>query len=252
MVALEHQGPVPTIIFLIEIGYKMTNVDAQEIAKFSKLANDWWDANGPLRTLHDMNALRLNYILTHTPLTTLNVLDVGCGGGLLSEGMALHGAKVLGIDLDEKSIAVAKQHAIASNLNITYQCTAIETLSQQQAHPFDVITCLEMLEHVPDPAKIIQNCAQLLKPNGFLYLSTLNRSVKAYGLAIVAAEYILGLLPRGTHEFERFIKPSELTAYCRAAGLSLRHLQGLQYQPFKRHMRFCDDLNVNYIGLFQL
>lgn len=229
----------------------MTNVDTKEIAKFSNLASDWWDENGPLRTLHDMNALRLNYILNHTPLTGLNVLDVGCGGGLLSEGMSAHGAHVLGIDLDEKSIAVAKEHAIQSGLQIHYQCTAIETLAQEQAQQFDVITCLEMLEHVPDPAQIIQNCAQLLKPNGFLYLSTINRNVKSYGLAIVAAEYILGLLPRGTHDFARFIKPSELTAYCRAADLSLRHLQGLQYQPFKRQTRFCDDLSVNYIALFK-
>ncbi len=253
MIALfgQARGPAPKIMFLIKTGYKMTNVDTQEIAKFSKLANDWWDVNGPLRTLHDMNALRLNYILNHTPLAGLNVLDVGCGGGLLSEGMALHEARVLGIDLDEKSIAVAQKHAITSNLNISYQCTAIETLCQQQTHQFDVITCLEMLEHVPDPAQIIQSCAQLLKPNGFLYLSTINRNIKSYGLAIVAAEYILGLLPRGTHDFERFIKPSELTAWCRAADLSSRHLQGLEYQPFKRQTRFCDDLSVNYIALFQ-
>lgn len=229
----------------------MTNVDSQEIAKFSKLANDWWDVDGPLRTLHDMNALRLNYILNHTPLKGLNVLDVGCGGGLLSEGMALQGAKVVAIDLDEKSIAVAREHASKSNVSIDYQCAAIETLAQEKPHHFDVITCLEMLEHVPDPAQIIQHCAQLLKPNGFLYLSTINRSVKAYGLAVVAAEYILGLLPRGTHEFERFIKPSELTTWCRTAGLNLRQLQGLQYQPFKRQTRFCDDLSVNYIALFQ-
>lgn len=243
--------PTPTILFLIKMGNKMTNVDAQEIAKFSKLSSDWWDVNGPLRTLHDMNALRLNYILQHTPLTRLNVLDVGCGGGLLSEGMAAHGAEVLGIDLDEKSIVVAREHAITSKLDITYQCTAIETLCKQPVPQFDIITCLEMLEHVPDPAAIIQNCAQLLKPNGFLYLSTINRGIKAYALAVVAAEYILGLLPRGTHEFERFIKPSELTSWCRAAGLSLRYLQGLEYQPFKRQMRFCDDLSVNYIALFQ-
>ena len=235
----------------IKTSYKMTNVDTKEIAKFSKLANDWWDKNGPLRTLHDMNALRLSYILNHTPLTGLNVLDVGCGGGLLSEGMSSHGAHVLGIDLDEKSIAVAKEHAAQSGLQVDYQCIAIETLALEKTQQFDVITCLELLEHVPDPAQIIQNCAQLLKPNGFLYLSTINRNVKSYGLAIVAAEYILGLLPRGTHDFERFIKPSELTAYCRAADLSLHHLQGLQYHPFKRQTRFCDDLSVNYIAVFR-
>ncbi len=228
----------------------MTNVDPQEIAKFSKLANDWWDVNGPLRTLHDMNALRLNYILTHTPLAGLRVLDVGCGGGLLTEAMSLHGAEVLGIDLDEKSIAVAQQHAVHSALKIQYQCAAIEALSLEPSHQFDVITCLEMLEHVPEPAEIIRECAKWLKPNGFLYLSTLNRNLKSYALAIVAAEYILGLLPRGTHAFERFIKPSELSAWCRAGDLSLRHLQGLGYQPFKRETRFTDDLSVNYIGLF--
>ena len=150
----------------------MTNVDTQEIAKFSKLANDWWDENGPLRTLHDMNALRLNYILNHTPLAGLNVLDVGCGGGLLSEGMSKHGANVLGIDLDEKSIVVAAEHAAQSSLKIDYQCTAIETLCQQQAHSFDVITCLEMLEHVPHPIAIIEAASDMLKPNGKLFVAT--------------------------------------------------------------------------------
>lgn len=229
----------------------MSNIDVQEIAKFSNLANDWWDECGPLRTLHDMNKVRLSYILNHTPLTGLRVLDVGCGGGLLSEAMAKHGATVLGIDLDQKIIKVARDHATQSGLHIDYQCIELENLATQNTQPFDVITCLELLEHVPDGAQMIQHCAQLLKPKGFLYLSTLNRTLKSYGLAILAAEYLLGLLPRGTHDFDKFIKPSELSAWCREANLSLCHLQGLEYHPFKRQTHFCEDLSVNYIALFQ-
>ncbi|MBY0377718.1 MAG: bifunctional 2-polyprenyl-6-hydroxyphenol methylase/3-demethylubiquinol 3-O-methyltransferase UbiG [Gammaproteobacteria bacterium] len=229
----------------------MSNIDVQEIAKFSNLANDWWDENGPLRTLHDMNSARLRYILNHTPLRSLRVLDVGCGGGLLSEAMAKQGATVCGIDLDQKIISVARDHAAQSGLHIDYQCIDLESLVAQQPQPFDIITCLELLEHVPDGAQMIQHCAKLLKPKGFLYLSTLNRTLKSYGLAIVAAEYLLGLLPRGTHDFNKFIKPSELSAWCREANLSLYHLQGLEYQPFKRQTHFCEDLSVNYIALFQ-
>lgn len=229
----------------------MPNVDIQEIAKFSNLANDWWDESGPLRTLHDMNKVRLSYILNHTPLTGLRVLDVGCGGGLLSEAMAKHGATVFGIDLDQKIIKVARDHAAQSGLHIDYQCIELEHLAAQNTQPFDVITCLELLEHVPDGAQMIQQCAQLLKPKGFLYLSTLNRTLKSYGLAILAAEYLLGLLPRGTHDFDKFIKPSELSAWCRQANLSLCHLQGLEYHPFTRQTHFCEDLSVNYIALFQ-
>lgn len=230
----------------------MTNVNTQEIAKFSSLAQDWWNKDGPLRTLHDMNGIRLNYILNHTPLNGLRVLDVGCGGGLLSEAMAQHGAQVSGIDLDPKIIAVAQDHAKQSGLHINYECIALETLVAQKPEPVDVITCMELLEHVPDGAKLIQDCTVLLKPKGFLYLSTINRTSKSYGLAILAAEYILGLLPRGTHDFAQFIKPSELSAWCRAANLNLCHLQGLRYHPFKRETHFCTDLSVNYMALFQL
>ncbi len=228
----------------------MTNVDTQEIAKFSQMAHEWWDVNGPLRTLHDMNALRLTYIQNHTPLAGLRILDVGCGGGLLSEAMAKHGAKVTAIDLDETAIHIAKQHAETSGLTIDYRCQSIESLVAETTPCFDIITCLELIEHVPEPGDLIQNCAKLLTAEGHLYVSTINRTIKSYGLAIVAAEYVLGLLPRGTHDFARFLKPSEITAWCRHAGLSLRHLQGMKYNPFKRNAAFCSDVGVNYIALY--
>ncbi len=227
------------------------NADADEIAKFSAMAGQWWDSKGPLRTLHEINPIRLDYINTHTPLAGLSVLDLGCGGGLLSEGMAKKNARVSAIDLDEKAIEVAKAHALDSGLEIDYRCLSLESLVETQAQSFDLITCLEMLEHVPDPAAIIQNCRHLLKPGGFLYLSTLNRSLKSYGLAVLTAEYLLGLLPVGTHEFERFIKPSELAAWCRQADLELIESKGIDYQPFKHSAQLSDDLSVNYIAFFQ-
>lgn len=222
------------------------NYDSKEIKHFSHLANDWWDTNGSLRTLHDINPVRLNFILQHTTLQNKKILDVGCGGGILSEALAKEGAIVTGIDLESNAIQAAMNHAENQNLSIQYQCVAIETLLEKSER-YDVITCMEMLEHVPHPEQIIQACVALLKPDGKLFLSTINRTWKAYGLAIVAAEYLLNLVPKNTHQYDRFIKPSEIADWLRPKGLSVKAFSGVDYNPCSHVASFSESLDVNYL-----
>lgn len=221
-----------------------TTVDAQEVAKFAQHANEWWNTEGPLKTLHDINPVRLEFIQTFTELAKQKVLDVGCGGGVLSESMAKHGATVTGLDVEPEAISAAEAHALEKKLKLRYVCQPIEGY---KARPFDVITCMEMVEHVPDPQLVIEHCARLLKPGGYLFLSTINRTMTAYAAAIVAAEYVLKLLPRQTHNFEKFIKPSELATMVRAAGLDVLGIAGMGYNPFTRVAALQDSINVNYL-----
>lgn len=219
-------------------------VDQQEIAKFAALAQQWWDKDGPLKTLHDINPARLAFIEQYTSLKGLRVLDVGSGGGILSEAMACLGAEVTGLDAEEDSIETARQHAKQSQLTLRYATGAIEDYDDDL---FDVITCMEMLEHVNHPEEVIRHCARLLKPGGYLFLSTINRTLKAYAAAIVAAEYLLRLLPRQTHDYDKFIKPSELAAMVRHAGLEVIGLKGIDYNPFARRSGLKDSVEVNYL-----
>jgi 2-polyprenyl-6-hydroxyphenyl methylase / 3-demethylubiquinone-9 3-methyltransferase len=209
-----------------------SNVDPAELAKFSELAHRWWDVNSEFRPLHQINPLRLEWINHWASLHNKQVLDVGCGGGILADAMARAGAQVTGIDLATKSLKVAQLHALETQTpNIHYQEISAEALAAQSPAQFDVVTCMEMLEHVPDPASVVQACATLVKPGGWVFFSTLNRNPKSFLFAILGAEYVLNLLPKGTHEYAKFIRPSELAAYCRAAGLSLPATKGLQYNP---------------------
>jgi 2-polyprenyl-6-hydroxyphenyl methylase/3-demethylubiquinone-9 3-methyltransferase len=225
-----------------------TNVDPQEIQKFSALAHRWWDPSGEFRALHDINPIRLNWIDQHASLAQKSVLDVGCGGGILSESMAKRGAEVLGVDLAIKPLRVAQLHAMESGLpNLRYQEIAAEALAAQVPGSFDVVTCMEMLEHVPHPASIIRACAQLVKPGGHVFFSTLNRNPKAYLLAIIGAEYVLRMLPKGTHEYARFIRPSELAQASREAGLEPLEFKGIEYNPFTRRFKISQDISVNYM-----
>ncbi|MFN9708467.1 MAG: bifunctional 2-polyprenyl-6-hydroxyphenol methylase/3-demethylubiquinol 3-O-methyltransferase UbiG [Burkholderiales bacterium] len=225
-----------------------TNVDPQEIQKFSALAHRWWDPSGEFRALHDINPIRLNWIDQHASLAQKSVLDVGCGGGILSESMAKRGAEVLGVDLAIKPLRVAQLHAMESGLpNLRYQEIAAEALVAQAPGSFDVVTCMEMLEHVPHPASIIRACAQLVKPGGHVFFSTLNRNPKAYLLAIIGAEYVLRMLPKGTHEYARFIRPSELAQASREAGLEPLEFKGIEYNPFTRRFKISQDISVNYM-----
>lgn len=231
------------------------NIDQQELDKFSKMAASWWDLNGDFKPIHQLNPLRLNYILQHSNgLNGKKVLDVGCGGGILSESMAKSGANVTGIDMSPQPLAVAKQHAQDNNLIIDYQQSTIEDFLQQhqqrQAEKFDVITCMEMLEHVPDPLSIIHSCRQLLKPDGVLFMSTINRTLKAWALVVIGAEYILKMLPQGTHDYEKFIKPAELLAYCDQVGLTCQQLKGYHYNPLTGNFWLNDDVSANYWGVF--
>jgi len=227
----------------------MQNADPQELSKFAELAHKWWDPESEFRPLHQINPLRLGWIeQTAGPLKGQRVLDVGCGGGILSEAMARNGAQVLGIDLADKSLKVAELHALESQVTgLRYRLVAAEALAAEQPGQYDVVTCLEMLEHVPDPAAIVQACATLVKPGGWVFLSTLNRNAKAFLMAVVGAEYILKLLPKGTHEYARFIRPSELAAWCRQNDLSLQASRGLSYQPITRRYSLGDDTSVNYL-----
>jgi 2-polyprenyl-6-hydroxyphenyl methylase/3-demethylubiquinone-9 3-methyltransferase len=230
------------------------NRDTAEIDKFAALAHQWWDENGELRTLHQLNPLRLAWIESQAgTLADKTVLDIGCGGGILAESMAKKGAtSVLGIDLADKSIKVAKLHALEAGIqNLRYQSIAAEDLAVQQAASFDVVTCMEMLEHVPDPASIVQAAAQALKPGGVAVFSTINRNAKAWGLAIVAAEYVLGLVPRGTHHYDKLVCPSELAAWARAAGLTLTASSGVEYHPLTRRVSLSANTDVNYILAFE-
>jgi len=224
------------------------NVDPAELAKFSDLAHRWWDPESEFRPLHEINPLRLDWINGLAPLHGQRVLDVGCGGGILSDAMARRGAQVLGIDLATKSLRVAQLHALeAQTPRVEYREVSVEALAAEQPGSFDTITCMEMLEHVPDPGSVVRACAQAVKPGGWVFFSTINRNTKAFLLAIVGAEYILNMLPRGTHEYARLIRPSELAAHAREGGLDLLHTRGLQYNPVTRRYWLSDDTSVNYL-----
>ena len=223
------------------------NIDPQEVAKFDALASRWWDPNSEFKPLHDINPLRLDYIASKAGLAGKKVLDVGCGGGILAESMALRGAAVCGIDMAESPLAVARLHLIESGAKVDYRHMTAEQLAEQEPGHYDVITCMELLEHVPDPAALVKACASLVKSDGHLFFSTINRNPKAWLFAIIGAEYLLKLLPKGTHDFAKFIRPSELDAWIRAAGLSLRDIIGLNYNPLTRQYSLGKDIDVNYI-----
>lgn len=224
------------------------NFDPAELAKFSDLAHRWWDKDSEFRPLHEINPLRLDWIDAVTPLKGKRVLDVGCGGGILADAMARKGASVLGIDLASKALKVAQLHALeAQTEGVQYCEISAEALAVEQPGSFDVVTCMEMLEHVPDPSSIVKACAALVKPGGHVFFSTINRNAKAFLFAIVGAEYLLNMLPRGTHEYAKLIKPSELASYCRAAGLDLQQAKGMEYNPLTRHYWLSADTSVNYL-----
>jgi 2-polyprenyl-6-hydroxyphenyl methylase / 3-demethylubiquinone-9 3-methyltransferase len=225
----------------------MSNFEAAELDKFSALAHKWWDKNSEFKPLHDINPLRLQYIDQRTGLQGKHVLDVGCGGGILSESMAQKGANVTGIDLGEKALNVAKLHSLESGIAVDYQFISVEALAASQPATYDVVTCLEMLEHVPNPASVVQACATLVKPGGHLFFSTIHRNPKAYLYAVIGAEYVLNMLPRGTHDYAKFIKPSELAGMLRQAGLALQDQIGLQYNPLTKQYRLGSDVSVNYM-----
>ena len=224
------------------------NVDQAELTKFSSLAHRWWDVDGEFGPLHAINPLRLDWIDGIAPLKGQRVLDVGCGGGILADAMARKGAEVLGIDLAEKSLKVAQLHALeAGTSQITYRLVAAEALAAEMPDHFDVVTCMEMLEHVPDPASVVQACARLAKPGGWVFFSPINRNPKSFLMAILGAEYVLNLVPRGTHEYARLLRPSELARFCRDAGLDMQQSCGLQYNPLSLRYRLSTDTSVNYM-----
>jgi 2-polyprenyl-6-hydroxyphenyl methylase / 3-demethylubiquinone-9 3-methyltransferase len=225
----------------------MNNVDEAELKKFSDLAHRWWDPLSEFRPLHTINPVRLEWISKATALNDMHVLDVGCGGGILAESMAQQGAHVTGIDLANKALAVAKLHSLESGVKVDYRAISAEDLANEAPATYDVITCMEMLEHVPEPASVVQACAKLVKPGGSVFFSTINRNPKAYLLAIVGAEYVLRLLPRGTHDYAKLIKPSELAAYARRAGLESVEIRGMSYQPFTHTVALTEDASVNYL-----
>jgi len=225
----------------------MSNVDRAEIAKFDALAHRWWDAESEFKPLHDINPLRVNWIDERAVLAGKTVLDVGCGGGLLTEAMAQRGANVTGIDMGEAPLAVARLHQLESGVSVDYRQITAEALAAEQPGAFDVVTCLEMLEHVPQPASVVEACAQLVRPGGLVFFSSINRNAKAWLFAIVGAEYLLRLLPRGTHEYRKLIRPSELGAWCRAAQLEVSDISGLAYNPLTRHYSLGKDVSVNYL-----
>ncbi len=224
------------------------NADPAELAKFSELAHRWWDPESEFRPLHDINPLRLDWIDQQAGLRGKRVVDIGCGGGILADSMARRGADVLGIDLASRALRVAQLHALeAATPNVRYQEIAAEALAAEHPAGYDVVTCMEMLEHVPDPASVVQACATLVKPGGWVFFSTINRNPKAFLFAVVGAEYVLQMLPKGTHEYARFIRPSELASHCRAAGLSLQGTRGLEYNPLTRRYWMSADTSVNYL-----
>ena len=226
----------------------MINADPQELAKFSDLAHRWWDPESEFRPLHQINPLRLDWIETHARVAGKRVLDVGCGGGILSDAMARRGADVLGIDLATKPLKVAQLHALeAGTPSVEYREIAAEALAEQCPAQFDMVTCMEMLEHVPDPSSIVHACAALVKPGGWLFFSTLNRNAKSFLFAIVGAEHVLKLLPKGTHEYAKFIRPSELAQWCRSSGLELNDTRGMEYNPITRRYWLSGDTSVNYM-----
>lgn len=223
------------------------NADHQELDKFSQLAHRWWDPNSEFKPLHDINPLRLEYIDNLASLSGKQVLDVGCGGGILSESMAARGANVTGIDLGEKALKVAKLHLLESGQKVDYRLIAVEELAQQSPASYDVVTCMEMLEHVPDPLSVVKACTQLVKPGGHVFFSTLNRNLKSYLFAVIGAEYILNMLPRGTHDYAKFIKPSELARHCRTAGLAVDQITGMSYNPLSKAYSLGEDTSINYL-----
>ena len=226
----------------------MKNYDAKEISHFAELANHWWDPKGPLRTLHDINPVRMEFILKHAELQHKKVVDGGCGGGILSEALAKGGALVTGVDLESHAIQVASRHAKENALAIQYHCVPVETLVEESER-YDVITCMEMLEHVPDPESIIKSCVALLNPGGKLFLSTINKTWKAYLLVILGAEYVLNLIPKNTHQYDRFIRPSQIVEWVRGNNLSVQALAGLDYNPCSHHASLTGDLEMNYLVL---
>jgi 2-polyprenyl-6-hydroxyphenyl methylase/3-demethylubiquinone-9 3-methyltransferase len=249
---LQKKAPATGLFLCLSDNRPMTetpvNADPAELAKFSDLAHRWWDPESEFRPLHQINPLRLDWIQGQMPLAGKRMLDVGCGGGILSDAMARKGAQVLGIDLAVKALKVAQLHALeAQTPNIEYREVSVETLAAQQPASFDGVTCMEMLEHVPDPASVVRACATLVKPGGWVFFSTINRNPKAFLFAIVGAEYVLNMLPRGTHEYLKFIRPSELAAYFRAAGLQLQEPRGMEYNPLSRRYWLSGDTSVNYL-----
>ncbi len=227
--------------------HETLNVDHAEVSKFEELASRWWDPHSEFKPLHEINPLRLGYIDKIAPLDGKRVLDVGCGGGILSESMAAKGAEVTGIDMGEAPLQVARLHLLETGLHVNYERIPVERLAEERPAAFDVVTCMEMLEHVPDPASVVNACAQLVKPGGHVFFSTLNRNPKSFLFAIIGAEYLLQLLPKGTHDFAKFIRPSELDAWIRESGLATRDITGLLYNPLTRSYRLGADVDVNYM-----
>ncbi|TCK42864.1 3-demethylubiquinone-9 3-methyltransferase [Paraburkholderia sp. BL8N3] len=225
----------------------MTNVDPHELQKFSELAHRWWDPNAEFKPLHELNPVRLDWIDAHAHLMGKRVLDIGCGGGILSESMAARGAKVKGIDLATSALGVADLHSLESGIEVEYEEIAAEALAAREPGTYDVVTCMEMLEHVPNPAGIVAACASLVKPGGWVFFSTLNRNPKAYLFAVIGAEYIARMLPRGTHDYARFIKPSELAGFARAADLLAVDIKGITYRPLSKHFALSNDTSINYL-----
>jgi 2-polyprenyl-6-hydroxyphenyl methylase/3-demethylubiquinone-9 3-methyltransferase len=226
---------------------KSMNADPQELQKFSDLAHRWWDPTSEFRPLHEINPLRLEWINARVPLAGKTVIDIGCGGGILTESMARKGASVTGIDLSDKALKVADLHGLESGVQVRYEKISAEDMALREPGRFDVVTCMEMLEHVPDPAAIVRACAQLVKPGGHVFFSTLNRNPKSYLFAIIGAEYMLRLLPRGTHDFAKFIKPAELGQFARNAGLNVDGIKGMTYNPLTRIYSLNQDTSVNYM-----
>jgi 2-polyprenyl-6-hydroxyphenyl methylase/3-demethylubiquinone-9 3-methyltransferase len=224
-----------------------TNVDEAELRKFSDLAHRWWDPNGTMRPLHEMNPLRLDWINRIAPLAGRRVLDVGCGGGILSEAMAARGAQVTGIDLADKPLQIAELHALESGARVNYRKISAEELAARSPASFDIVTCMEMLEHVPDPEQTVRACAALVRPGGAVFFSTINRNPKSFLFAILGAEYVLRLLPQGTHEYAKFIRPSEIAQFSRTAGLTIAEIRGMSYNPFARRFTLGGDTDVNYL-----
>ncbi|MDZ7653671.1 MAG: bifunctional 2-polyprenyl-6-hydroxyphenol methylase/3-demethylubiquinol 3-O-methyltransferase UbiG [Burkholderiaceae bacterium] len=225
------------------------NADPAELQRFSDIAHRWWDPQGSMRPLHELNPLRLDWIDRLASLAGKRVLDVGCGGGVLAESMAARGAQVTGIDLASKLLKVAELHALESGISVDYRLSSAEDFAHtgREAGRYDVVTCMEMLEHVPDPASVVRACAALVRPDGWVFFSTINRNPKAFAFAILGAEYVLGLLPRGTHEYAKFIRPSEMASYARGAGLTLAELTGMTYNPLTRRFALAPDTDVNYL-----
>ncbi len=226
---------------------KTENLDLRELIKFSSKAEQWWETDGEFKTLHQINPVRLDFIVRQTSLNNKEVLDIGCGGGILSEAMAKQGANVTAIDASEENIAIASTHAADNQLEIDYQVNLTEDFAEKNEVKFDLITCMELLEHVPDPDSIIQACSKMIKPGGHVMFSTINRNIKAYMLAVLTGEYLLQLLPKGTHQYEKFIRPSELVNWCNAHGLRLNDLAGMDYNPLLNHCTLTKNTDVNYL-----